>query len=304
MTAVAPVQEAPATPPVGTTPQPKRSALRIAGKFCRRQPLGTFGLVLVLVMSAAGILAGWIAPFDPEENDFSAMMQAPSWLHPLGTDQLGRDIFSRLVYGARTALIVGFSSAIVGGLVGMVLGVTSAYFGGWFDLAFQRVLDVLMAFPLIILALAVVAVFGTGVFNVIVAITIPLIPRCGRVVRASALAVREVPYVDAARALGFGHARIVLGHMVPNVVAPFLILLSAFVGQAILAEASLSYLGLGVQEPVPAWGLMLQGGAEEYATTAPWIAVFPGLAIVLTVLGISLFGDALRDAIDPKLRER
>ena len=137
--------------------------------------------------------------------------------------------------------------------------------------------------------------------NVIVAITIPLIPRCGRVVRASALAVREVPYIDAARALGFSHARIVLRHMVPNVVAPFLILLSAFVGQAILAEASLSYLGLGVQEPVPAWGLMLQGGAEEYATTAPWIAIFPGLAIVLTVLGISLFGDALRDAIDPKL---
>ena len=155
-----------------------------------------------------------------------------------------------------------------------------------------------------ILALAVVSVFGTGVVNVIIAITVPLVPRCGRVVRASALAVREVPYVDAARALGFGHARIVLRHMVPNVVAPFLILLSAFVGQAILAEASLSYLGLGVQEPVPAWGLMLQGGAEEYATTAPWIAIFPGLAIVLAVLGISLFGDALRDAIDPKLRTR
>ncbi|HTE34987.1 MAG TPA: ABC transporter permease [Reyranella sp.] len=304
MTAAVPNPEAVAAPPVEAMPEPKRSALRIAGRFCRRQPLGTFGLVLVLMMFAAGMLAGWIAPFDPEENDFNAMMEAPSWLHPLGTDQLGRDIFSRLVFGARTALTVGFSAAIVGGLIGLVLGVSSAYFGGWFDLVFQRVLDVLMAFPLIILALAVVAVFGTGVFNVIVAITIPLVPRCGRVVRASALAVREVPYVDAARALGFSHARIVLAHMVPNVVAPFLILLSAFVGQAILAEASLSYLGLGVQEPVPAWGLMLQGGAEEYATTAPWIAIFPGLAIVLTVLGISLFGDALRDAIDPKLRDR
>ncbi len=304
MTAVVPNQETVAAPSAEEMPEPKRSALRFARQFCRRQPLGTFGLVLVLVMFAAGLLAGWIAPYDPEENDFNAMMEAPSWLHLLGTDQLGRDIFSRLVFGARTALLVGFSSAVVGGLIGLVLGVTSAYFGGWFDLVFQRVLDVLMAFPLIILALAVVAVFGTGVFNVIVAITIPLIPRCGRVVRASALAVREVPYVDAARALGFSHARIVLAHMVPNVVAPFLILLSAFVGQAILAEASLSYLGLGVQEPVPAWGLMLQGGAEEYATTAPWIAIFPGLAIVLTVLGISLFGDALRDAIDPKLRDR
>ena len=272
--------------------------------FCRRKPLGTIGLVIVVLFAIAGIFAGWIAPFDPEENDFNAMMVAPGLEHLLGTDQFGRDIFSRLVFGARTALIVGFSAALVGGMLGLVLGVASAYFGGWFDLIFQRVLDVLMAFPLIILALAVVSVFGTGVFNVVVAITIPLVPRCGRVVRASALAVREVPYVDAARALGFGHARIVLCHMVPNVVAPFLILLSAFVGQAILAEASLSYLGLGVQEPVAAWGLMLQGSAEDYATTAPWIAIFPGLAIVLTVLGISLFGDALRDAIDPKLRER
>jgi peptide/nickel transport system permease protein len=303
MTVIAPNRAATATL-IEEEVAPQRSALRIALNFVRRQPLGTIGLVIVLVMFVAGGLAPWIAPFDPEENDFSAMMEAPSWVHPLGTDQLGRDIFSRLVFGARTALIVGFSAALMGGVIGLVLGVSSAYFGGWFDLVFQRVLDVLMAFPLIILALAVVAVFGTGVFNVILAITIPLIPRCGRVVRASALAVREIPYVDAARALGFGHARIVLRHMVPNVLAPFLILLSAFVGQAILAEASLSYLGLGVQEPVPAWGLMLQGGAEEYATTAPWIAVFPGLAIMLTVLGISLFGDALRDAIDPKLRDR
>ena len=282
----------------------KRTPLRLALNFCRRKPLGAIGLAIVLVIIAAGLCADWIAPFDPEENDFNAMMQAPSFVHLFGTDQFGRDIFSRLVFGARTAMLVGFGAAVGGGLIGLVLGVASAYFGGWFDLVFQRVLDVLMAFPLIILALAVVSVFGTGVFHVMIAITIPLIPRCGRVVRASALAVREVPYVDAARALGFGHARIILRHMVPNVVAPFLILLSAFVGQAILAEAGLSFLGLGVQEPVAAWGLMLQGSAEDYATTAPWIAIFPGLAIVLTVLGISLFGDALRDAIDPKLRDR
>ena len=282
----------------------KRTPLRLALNFCRRKPLGAIGLVVVLVIIAAGVCADWIAPFDPEENDFNAMMQAPSFVHLFGTDQFGRDIFSRLVFGARTAMLVGFGAAVGGGLIGLVLGVASAYFGGWFDLVFQRVLDVLMAFPLIILALAVVSVFGTGVFHVMIAITIPLIPRCGRVVRASALAVREVPYVDAARALGFSHSRIILRHMVPNVVAPFLILLSAFVGQAILAEAGLSYLGLGVQEPVAAWGLMLQGSAEDYATTAPWIAIFPGLAIVLTVLGISLFGDALRDAIDPKLRDR
>ncbi len=272
--------------------------------FCRREPLGTFGLVLVAVMAVAGLGAEWIAPYSPTANDFAAMTEPPSWAHIMGTDQFGRDLFSRIVFGARTAFIVGFSCAIVGGFTGLVLGVASAYFGGRIDTVLQRINDVIMAFPLIILALAVIAVFGSGVFNVILAITIPLIPRCARVVRSSALAIREVPYIDAARACGFGAPRIILRHMVPNVLAPFLIMLTAFVGQAILAEASLSYLGLGVQEPIPAWGLMLQGGAEEYATTAPWIAIFPGVAIALTVFGFSLFGDALRDALDPKLRER
>ena len=272
--------------------------------FFRRQPLGTVGLVLVLVMAAAGLSAEWIAPYNPTSNDFAAMTQPPSWAHVMGTDQFGRDLFSRIVFGARTALIVGFSCAIVGGVSGLVLGVASAYFGRLLDLVLQRVLDVANAFPLIIMALAVIAIFGSGVHNVILAITIPLIPRCARVVRSSALAIREVPYIDAARACGFGHTRIILRHMVPNVLAPFLIMLTAFVGQAILAEASLSYLGLGVQEPTAAWGLMLQGGAEEYASTAPWIAIFPGLAIALTVFGFSLFGDALRDALDPKLRDR
>jgi peptide/nickel transport system permease protein len=255
-------------------------------------------------MALTGFAAELIAPYSPTANDFAAMMEAPSWVHPLGTDQFGRDLLSRIIFGARTAMLVGLTSALVGGVVGLVLGVGSAYFGGKTDLVLQRVCDVLMAFPLIILALAVVAIFGTGVQNVIMAITVPLVPRCARVVRSSALAIREVAYVDAARALGFGHARIILCHMVPNVMAPFLIMVTAFVGQAVLAEASLSYLGLGVQEPVPAWGLMLQGGAEDFAQTAPWIAIFPGLAIVLSVLGINLFGDALRDTLDPKLRRR
>jgi peptide/nickel transport system permease protein len=282
----------------------RRSPWQRTWNFCRRQPLGTFGMVIVVIMALAGLCADEIAPYSPTANDFAAMTEPPSWAHWLGTDQFGRDLLSRIIFGARTALIVGFSCAIIASLAGLVLGVGSAYFGGRVDLYLQGVLDVVMAFPLIIMALAVVAIFGTGVHNVITAITIPLIPRCARVVRSSALAIREVPYIDAARACGFGHGRIILRHMVPNVMAPFLILLTAFVGQAILAEASLSYLGLGVQEPTPAWGLMLQGGAEEYASTAPWIAVFPGLAIALTVFGFSLFGDALRDALDPKLRDR
>ena len=277
----------------------RRSIWQKIASFCVREPMGTLGLFLVLVMAFAAVTADWLAPYDPTSNDFGAMTEPPSWDHLLGTDPFGRDVFSRILFGAQTAMIVGFACALLGGIAGLVIGVASAYFGGWFDLALQRVLDVLMAFPLIILALAVVAIFGTGVHNVIVAITIPLIPRCARIVRSSALAIREIPYVDAARACGFGHWRIIMRHMIPNVMAPFLIVITAFVGQAILAEASLSYLGLGVQEPTPAWGLMLQGGAEEFASTAPWVAVFPGLAIALTVFGISLFGDALRDALEP-----
>jgi len=282
----------------------RRSAWQSVLHFCRREPIGAFGMVIVVIVAVTGLSAELIAPYSPTSNDFAAMTEPPSWAHLLGTDQFGRDLLSRIIYGARTALVVGLSSAIFGGLAGLVLGVASAYFGGRLDLWFQRVFDVVMAFPLIIMALAMVAIFGTGVHNVIIAITIPLIPRCARVVRSSALAIREIPYVDAARACGYSHTRIILRHMVPNVMAPFLIMLTAFVGQAILAEASLSYLGLGVQEPTPAWGLMLQGGAEEYASTAPWIAIFPGLAIALTVFGVSLFGDALRDVLDPKLRER
>src|SRR5260370_5143072 len=241
---------------------------------CRREQRGTFGMALVIIMALAGLFADWIAPYSPTANDFAAMTEPPSWEHWLGTDQFGRDLLSRIIFGARTALIVGFSCAIVASVAGMVLGVGSAYFGGRLDLYLQSVLALVMAFPLILMALAAGAIFGTGAHNVIVAITIPLIPRCARVLRSSALSIREVPYIDAARACGFGHSRIILRHMVPNVMAPYLILLTAFVGQPILAEASLSHLRPALSAPVPARGLVLQGGAEECASTAPWIAIF------------------------------
>jgi len=276
----------------------------LALDLMRRKPLGAAGAIIVIVMILMAVFANVLTPYDPEVNSFADMTQAPSWAHWLGTDQFGRDMLSRIVYGARTALFVGFTSAIIGAFAGLILGVGSAYFGGRIDLVFQRVMDVFMAFPLIILALAVVSIFGTGAVNVIIAITIPFIPRCARVVRSNALAIREIPYIDAARANGFSHTRIILRHMAPNVMAPFLIMITAFVGQAILLEASLSYLGLGVQEPTPAWGLMLQGGAEEYALSAPWMAIFPGLAITLAVFGFNLFGDAVRDVLDPKLRSQ
>ncbi|MCG8543425.1 MAG: ABC transporter permease [Alphaproteobacteria bacterium] len=282
----------------------KRPLSERMGQMLRKNPLGAMGGAVVLVMIILAVFANYLTPYDPELNSFEHMLVPPSADFWLGTDQFGRDLWTRIVYGARTALFVGFTAAFVGAFIGLVLGVGSAYFSGKVDLIFQRVMDVFMAFPLIIMALAVVAIFGTGTQNVIIAITIPFIPRCARVVRSNALAIREIPYVDAARALGYSHTRIIMRHMVPNVMAPFLIMLTAFVGQAILLEASLSYLGLGVQEPTPAWGLMLQGGAEEYAESAPWVAVFPGLAITLAVFGFNLFGDAVRDELDPRLRSQ
>ncbi|MGH2394294.1 MAG: ABC transporter permease, partial [Candidatus Limnocylindria bacterium] len=234
-----------------------------AFRFARRKPLGASGAVLVLVMAVAAIFADAIAPYHPLETDYGNMMAAPSLTHWLGTDEFGRDILTRIIYGARTALFVGFASAIAGASLGLVIGVASAYFGGRIDLVVQRIMDVFLSFPLIILALAVVAILGNSIPNLIMAIMIPMIPRSALVIRSSALAIREMPYVDAARAAGFGHGRIILRHMLPNVMAPYLIMLTAFLGQAILLESSLSFLGLGVQEPIAAWGLMLRGAAVE-----------------------------------------
>ncbi len=270
--------------------------------FSRRRPLGAIGAGVVVVMFAVALTATLIAPYDPLAVDFGAMLAAPSAAHWLGTDAFGRDVLSRLIYGSRTALIVGFGAAFVGATAGAVLGVGSAYFAGRIDLVVQRFMDIFISFPLIILALAMVAILGNSLPNLIAAITIPMIPRCALVIRSSALAIREMPYVDAARAAGFGHARLILRHMLPNVMAPYLIMLTAFLGQAILLEASLSFLGLGVQEPTAAWGLMLRGAAVEFAEAAPWMAIFPGLAISLAVFAFNLFGDSLRDALDPKLR--
>ena len=274
----------------------------LALDFARQQSLGAAGAIIVLLMIFAALLADLIAPFDPLETDYAAMLQGLSSGHWFGTDSFGRDVLSRLIYGSRTALWIGFSSSFLGATTGAVIGVASAYFGGKVDLIVQRFMDLLLSFPLIVLALVVVAVLGTGTTNVILAITVPMLPRCALVVRSSALSLRQAPFVDAARALGFGHRRIIFRHMLPNVMAPFLIMLTAFLGQAILLEASLSFLGLGVAEPAAAWGLMLRGAAVEFAERAPWMAIFPGLAISLSVFAFNLFGDSLRDALDPKLR--
>jgi peptide/nickel transport system permease protein len=292
-------------PAVGDIAEPlasERGWMGAVREFCRRRPLGALGGAVILLMLVTAICAPLLTPYDPVATDFGAMLSPPSKAHPLGTDAFGRDVLSRLIFGSRTALMVGFGAAVFGATAGAVLGVGSAYFGGRIDLYVQRLMDVFLCFPLIILALAIVAMLGNTIPNVIVAITLPMIPRCALVIRSSSLSIREMPYVDAARAAGFGHGRIILRHMLPNVMAPYLIMLTAFLGQAILLESSLSFLGLGVQEPTAAWGLMLRGAAVEFAETAPSLAIYPGLAHSLGVFEFNLFGASLRDALDPKLR--
>jgi peptide/nickel transport system permease protein len=276
-------------------------------QFVLTQPLGTAGLLIIVLMFIGGGFAPWVAPYDPLTVDYASMLAAPSWEHWLGTDAFGRDVLSRIIYGARTALMVGFISSIIGCTLGAVIGVVSAYFGGRIDMLIQRLMDILLSFPIIVLALVVVTVLGkwkvAGLdMNLVVAIAIPMVPKVARVVRSSALAIREMPYIDAARAAGFSHSRIIFRHIIPNVVAPYLIMLTAFVAQAILLEASLSFLGLGVTEPTAAWGLMLSGSSQEFYREAPWMIIFPGLAISLAVFAFNLFGDSLRDWLDPKLK--
>jgi peptide/nickel transport system permease protein len=291
-------------PNVTYAPVKRRSAL---ADFCRAQPLGAISGVAIVVMLFGGVFAEYVAPYDPLAIDFGAMLAAPSWDHWMGTDAFGRDIFSRVIYGARTALTIGFFSSLFGCTLGAVIGVASAYFGGRIDMVVQRFIDVMLSFPIIVLALVVVAMLGrnqvAGVdVNLIFAIAIPIVPKVARVVRSAALSIREMPYIDAARAAGFGHTRIIFRHMVPNVAAPFLIMFTAFIAQAILLEASLSFLGLGVTEPTPAWGLMLSGNASDFYREAPWMILFPGLAISVAVFAFNLFGDSLRDWLDPKFK--
>lgn len=275
--------------------------------FIRKQPLGAAGGFVILMMFVAAIFAEWVAPYNPTQIDFMARLAPPSPAHPLGTDGFGRDIFSRVIYGARTAMTVGFVAAFFGTTLGAILGVFSAFMGGWVDLAIQRFIDVMLSFPIIVMALIVVAIvppsnlFGVDV-NVIIAIAIPFIPKVARVIRSAALSIVTMPYIDATRAAGFSRKRIMFRHIMPNVAAPYLIMLTALLGQAILLEASLSFLGLGVSEPTPAWGLMLSGTNADYYREAWWIIFFPGLAISLAVFGFNLFGDSLRDWLDPRLK--
>ncbi len=271
-------------------------------RFVVRKPLGAAGASIILTMVMLAVLAPVISFYDPLEWSISEKLSAPSGLHWLGTDDKGRDLWSRIVLGAQISLMVGFGAVGFGSVSGAILGVVSAFYGGRVDAGIQRVMDALMSIPTLILALAIMAALGQSLVNVIIAVGIPQIPRANRVVRSQALAVNQSEYAMAAHAIGATDVRVMALHILPQCVAPWLIIATAGLGTAIIAEASLSFLGLGIPPPQPSWGGMLSGTGRTYYAVAPWLAIWPGLALSLSVYGFNLFGDALRDVLDPRLR--
>ena len=271
-------------------------------RFIRKKPLGAAGGLLMAAMLITAVFADVLTTRDPIATDAANTLAPPSAQHWLGSDHLGRDIYSRIVHGARVSLIVGLASTLLGSVLGGIIGLLSGYAGGKTDLVAQRVLDILQGLPLLVLALVMSASLGPSIQNVVIAISIPIIPRAARVIRSSVLSIREMQYVEAAGAVGVGHLRIAFRHILPNTMGPFIVLCTAQLGSAILVEATLSFLGLGVPEPYPSWGRMLSVSAAEYAQKAPHLVLFPGIAISLAVFGSNLLGDALRDTLDPRLR--
>ncbi|MDO8531467.1 MAG: ABC transporter permease [Dehalococcoidia bacterium] len=278
------------------------SFLEAVWKFSKRKPMGAIGGVIIVVMILAAVFAGIISTHDPYRMNVSDLFAPPGARYWLGTDNFGRDIFSRIVWGSRVSLAVGVASVAVGATGGALLGLISGFLGGKFDVVSQRFVDILMAFPVLILALTVVAALGPSVENVTIAVALVMVPPGARVVRSAALAVREMQYVDAAHAVGARNFRILFVHILPNCLAPYIIVATVNLGWAIVVEASLSFLGLGTPPPQPSWGAMLSSEGRSYLEKAPWIGIFPGVAISLSVFGFNILGDALRDVWDPRLR--
>jgi peptide/nickel transport system permease protein len=271
-------------------------------RFCYRKPLGGFGAFALLLMVLVALFAEPFSTHDPVSTDADHTLAAPSLTYYFGTDYLGRDMYSRIVHGTRISLAVGLISTVAGGFLGLALGLASGYLLGWWDQIIQRFMDIMQGLPLLVMALVMAAALGPSVQNVILAISIPLIPRAARIIRSSTLSIREQPFVEAASAVGMSEFRIAVWHVLPNTLAPFIVLTTAQLGSAILTEAALSFLGLGIPEPYPSWGRMLSQSAAEYAQRAPWLVIYPGLAISLAVFATNLLGDALRDVLDPRLR--
>lgn len=279
-------------------PGPWRRLFRLV----RRQPLGALGAFVLVVVVLSAIFAPFIAPYDPTHGDAAALYHPPSATYWLGTDAFGRDILSRLIYGARVSLVIGFGASTLGVVIGALVGIVSGYFGGWFDTVAQRVVDAMLAFPMLLLALSMAAMLGSSIRNVIIALAMPIVPRAARIARACTLVLKRSSFIEASRAIGCSNLRIIVQHILPNTFAPLLVLATAYLGLAIVQEAALDYLGAGIQEPQPSWGLMMSGAATSLALVAPWIVLFPGIAISLVVLASNVLGDAIRDVLDPRLQ--
>ena len=266
----------------------------------RRYPLGVAGALILITFVLCAIFADYVAPLDPFSTNARSSLAKPSEVNLLGADMMGRDVLSRIIHGARVSLAVAVGATVLGSGIGAAVGLACGYLGGWFDLIVQRVTEIMDALPLLVMALVITASLGPSLRNTIIAIAIPLVPHVARVIRSNVLALREMPFVEAAKATGMSEMRIAVVHVLPNTLAPLIVLATAQLGSTILTEASLSFLGLGVPEPYPSWGRMLSESAAEYVRTAPWLVIFPGLAISLVVFGSNLTGDALRDALDPR----
>jgi len=271
-------------------------------RLVREKPLGAFGGMLVLVLMLCAIFAHWIAPYPYDETNVRQRLKPPGAQFYLGTDNLGRDVFSRIIYGARISVTVGFGAVTLSILLATIMGVTSGYFGGKVDVFVQRIVDAAMAFPVLVILLSIMAVLGPGLLNVILVLGIVPSANRSRIIRSATLAAKENQYVEAARAVGASHLRIILCHILPNVMAPIIIVGTNALGAVILVEATLSFLGFGVPPPYPSWGEMLSGSGRSYMYKAPWMAIWPGVAISLAVFGFNMLGDALRDLLDPRLR--
>ncbi len=299
-----PVPEPGGAPPAAAAApagRPVAGWRRLLRRFVRHR-LAAVGAVVVALLVVVAVLAPLLAPYDPAEPDYGAILQPPSAQHPLGTDELGRDILSRLIYGARVSLMAGLISVGLALAIGLPIGVVAGYFRGFWDEWFiMRLTDALMAFPSLVLALAIAAVLGPSFGNAMIAIGISLSPTFIRLVRGQVLAVRELEYVEAGRAVGAGHLWQIGRHILPNILSPVLVQATLSLAAAVISEASLSYLGLGTQPPDPSWGYDLRT-AQGYLHVAPWMAYWPGLAIFVTVLAFNLLGDGLRDLLDPRLR--
>ncbi len=286
-----------------TLGRPRRSSSwQTISNFITKKPLGAFGALIIIIMVLMAVVGPEVSSWDPLEWNLPDKLQSPSTSHWLGTDEMGRDMWSRLMAGARVSLLVGFASVAFGSGAGGVIGVFSGWYGGKIDNSIQRLMDALMSIPTLILALAITAALGTNLTNIIIAIGIVQIPRANRVVRSQVLAVKESQYVDSARAIGARDLRIMVQHITPQCVAPWLIIATGALGIAILTESFLSFLGLGVPQPEPSWGGMLTGPVRDYFVINPWLAIWPGLALSLAIYGFNLFGDAIRDVLDPRLR--